>query len=50
MAQRNLNFLIQAIIERDEQKVKRSTPAKEKDVALTKGSSAPTRRSDILMK
>jgi hypothetical protein len=50
LAQRNLNVLVQAAIERDEPTVKRSTPAKEKDVAMTEGSSPPTRRSARLMK
>jgi hypothetical protein len=50
LAQRNLNVLVQAKIERDEPSVKRSTPAKEKDASKTEGSSPPTRRSARLMK
>ena len=57
LAHRNLNVLVQAAIERDEPRVKKSThvvkrsiPAKEKDVAMAEGSSHAIRRSVILMK
>jgi hypothetical protein len=50
LAQRNLNVLVQAAIERDEPTIKRTTPAKEKYVAMTEGSSPPTRRSARSMK
>jgi hypothetical protein len=50
LAQRNLNVLVQAAIERDEPAVKRSTPTKERDVAMTEGSSPATRRSARLRK
>jgi hypothetical protein len=50
LAQRNLNVLVQAAIERDEPAVKRSIPAKEKYVSMTEGSSPATRRSARLMK
>jgi hypothetical protein len=50
LAQRNLNVLVQAAIERDEPAVKRSTPTKERDAAMTEGSSPATRRSARLRK
>jgi phosphoenolpyruvate synthase/pyruvate phosphate dikinase len=50
MAQRNLNVLVQDVIERDEPAIKRSILSKEKYVARTKGSSPATRRSARLMK
>jgi hypothetical protein len=50
LAQRNLNVLVQDAIERDEPRVKRSIPAKEKYVAMTEGSSPTTRRSTRLTK
>jgi hypothetical protein len=50
LAQRNLNFLVQAGVERDEPAVKRSIPTKEKYASMTKGSSPATRTSVRLMK
>jgi len=57
LAQRNLNVLVEAAIEREEPVVKKSTPAvkkpittKEKHVVLLEGSSPSTRRSDRLVK
>jgi hypothetical protein len=57
LAQRNLNFLVEDAIEREEPIVKKSTPTvkktiptKEKHVAMIEGSSPTTRRSDRLMK
>jgi dsDNA-specific endonuclease/ATPase MutS2 len=57
LAQRNLNFLVEATIEREEPiekkstpTVKKTTPAKEKHVVVIKGSSPLTRRSARLRK
>ena len=57
LAQRNLNVMVEAAIERDEPVVmkstpvvKRSIPAKEKHAAMIEGSSPTTRRSAMLMK
>jgi hypothetical protein len=50
LAQRNLNVLVQATIERDVPKVKRIIPAKEKYAAMKDGSSSTTRRTARLMK
>jgi len=49
LAQRNLNVLVQATIERDESLVKRSIPTKENYVSMTEGN-YPTTRSARLMK
>jgi hypothetical protein len=45
LAQRNLNVLAQAAIERNAPAVERSAPAKERNVVATEGSSPATRRS-----
>jgi len=45
LAQRNLNIQVQDAIETDESAVKRSTPTKERYVAMIEGSSPTTRRS-----
>jgi hypothetical protein len=50
LAQRNLNFLVQAAIERDEHAVEKSTAAKERYVSMTEERSLETRRSAILRK
>jgi hypothetical protein len=57
LAQRNLNVLVEAAIEREEPinkkrtpTVKKTTPAKEKHDAMLEGSYPSTRRSDRLMK
>jgi hypothetical protein len=57
LAQRNLNVLVEAAIEREEPvekkstpTVKKTTPAKEKHVVVLEGSSPSTRRSARLMK
>ena len=50
MAQRNLNVLVQAAIERDEPTVKRSIPTKENYVSMMHGSYPTTRRSARLRK
>ena len=50
LSQRNLNVLVQVAIERDEPVVEKSTPAKERNVAMIEGRSLATRRSDRLRK
>ena len=57
MAQRNLNILVEAAIEREEPVVKKNTlvvkkpiTTKEKHVAMLEGSPPSTRRSARLMK
>jgi hypothetical protein len=57
LAQRNLNVLVESVIEREEPIVKKSTPAvkktipaKEKHAAMMEGSSPAIRRSARLVK
>jgi hypothetical protein len=50
LSQRNLNVLAQDAIEINSLAVERSTPAKERYVVMTEGSSLATRRSAILRK